>query len=745
MNSLMSKYIVTGGAGFIGSNIVRELVRRGESVKVIDNLSTGYEKNLLDVMSKISFIKGDIRDLSLLQKEFADADYVLHQAALCSVPRSIDRPADSNETNVVGTLNVLIAARDQGVKRVVLASSSSIYGDAETEYKNEDLPYSPLSPYALHKMTDEIYAQLFYKLYKLETVCLRYFNVYGPNQDPQSEYAAVFPKFITAIMAGKQPTVFGDGEQSRDFTYVANNVQANILAATKPGVAGEIFNIACGTSVTVNDLISEINKILGKNIKPVYTNSRPGDIKHSKADIKKAEKMLGYQPKIDFQQGLAKTVKWYQEKAIVPKVSQDLILAVVGLGYVGLPLAVEFAKKGISTIGFDVNSKRISELKKGIDLSNETSKEELKSVEINYTTDPKEIKKANFIIVAVPTPVTVANQPDLSLVEGASRIVGLNLAKNTVVVYESTVYPGVTEDICLPIIEAVSGLQAGRDWFIGYSPERVNPGDKEHSIQKIVKVVSGMDEKTLDKVVEVYSIICEAGVHKASSIKVAEAAKVIENTQRDINIGLVNELSLLFHRMDIDTQEVLKAAGTKWNFLKFRPGLVGGHCIGVDPYYLVYKAEELGLHPQVIKAGRRVNDYMAEFVAEEVFKGLIKTGKSVQKAKILVMGLTFKENIRDLRNSKIKTTIKKLQELGSKVYGYDPNLTIEEIESFGVVPVEHLAGKFDAAIIGVPHVQFVGLDLKIVNLLGDKGILMDIPGLYRESLKNKKGLVYLSL
>ncbi len=746
---IMAKYIVTGGAGFIGSNIVRELVRRGESVKVIDNLSTGHRENLEDLMDKIEFVKADIGDLEALQKEFKGADYVLHQAALCSVPRSIDNPINSNDANVAGTLNVLTAARDNKIKRVVYASSSSVYGDITTPAKIEEERGKILSPYALTKLAGEIYCQLFYELYGLETVVLRYFNVFGPSQDPESQYAAVIPLFIKAALNNESPVIFGDGVQSRDFTYVANNVEANILAATRPGIAGEVFNIACNTSISLNELVAEINHILGKNIKPVFKPRRSGDIKHSKADITKAKTLMGYEPKVSFREGLKKTVRWYIDnskgKSQKSKLKEEkLSIAVVGLGYVGLPLAVEFAKKGVKVIGFDINEKRISALKLNIDESQETSSEDLKLVPIDYSSDPKVLQNANFIIVAVPTPVTAANQPDLNLVEAASKIVGQNLSRNTTVVYESTVYPGVTEEICVPIIEQESSLKCGKDWFVGYSPERVNPGDQKHTIAKITKIVSGADPKTLEKIAQVYEIICEAGVYSAPDIKTAEAAKVIENTQRDINIGLMNELSLLFHRLDIDTQEVLKAAGTKWNFLKFRPGLVGGHCIGVDPYYLVYKAEEVGLHPQVIIAGRRVNDYMAEFVADEVVKGLIQTGQFIQKAKILVMGLTFKENIRDTRNSKISLTIKRLKELGVKVYGFDPNLNTEELKTFGVFPLARWTGKFEGIIVGVGHREFQGLEGKIGSVLLPKGVLMDIPALYPE-LKHKKNIIYKTL
>ena len=422
-----------------------------------------------------------------------------------------------------------------------------------------------------------------------------------------------------------------------------------------------------------------------------------------------------------------------------------LTIVSVGLGYVGLPLALEFSKAGVKVVGFDVKEKRINELKQNIDESNELSTEQLAEGSIEFTTDPTSIGRGNFIIVAIPTPVNEANEPDLTLVEKASTTVGQNLAKGSIVVYESTVYPGLTEDICVPIIEKESGLKCGQDWFIGYSPERVNPGDKEHTTSKIIKIVSGMNEEVLERVASVYEIVCKAGVHRAPSIKVAEAAKVFENIQRDVNIALVNELSLICNRLGIDSSDVLAAAATKWNFLNFRPGLVGGHCVGVDPFYLVAKAESLGYHPQVITAGRRINDYMPEFVAEEVVNDLVKAGKKTEGAKILVMGLTFKENIRDMRNSKITVTIKKLQNLGAEIIGYDPNLTSDEIKTeFNLESISELTGQFDAVIIGAPHKQFKDLRDETLKVISGKPVIFDINGIYKE-LAQDKSIIYRSL
>lgn len=427
--------------------------------------------------------------------------------------------------------------------------------------------------------------------------------------------------------------------------------------------------------------------------------------------------------------------------------SNDLCIAVVGLGYVGLPVAVAFGKKGIPTIGFDINAKKIKELRQGIESMGELTTQELnEAMSLTYTANPKDLSKANFIIVAVPTPVTQANKPDLNLVEKASELVGQNLQKGAIVVYESTVYPGVTEEICAPILERESGLRCGKDFFIGYSPERINPGDKEHTLEKIIKVIAGQDKATTKRIGEVYSLVCQAGVYPAATIKTAEAAKVIENTQRDLNIALINELSLIFHRIGIDTQDVLAAAGTKWNFLKFTPGLVGGHCIGVDPYYLVQKAEELGYHPQVITAGRRVNDYMPEFVAQETVKGLIEGGKTIQQAKILVMGLTFKENVKDIRNSKISQTIRSLQGFGITVEAYDPLLEKDEIkhEFPKINLISKLTGEYDAIVIATPHAVFKDLEATIPSLLSKPGVVMDIKKAFPK-LKHNKTIIYKSL
>lgn len=393
-------------------------------------------------------------------------------------------------------------------------------------------------------------------------------------------------------------------------------------------------------------------------------------------------------------------------------------ISIIGLGYVGMPLAISFAKK-VNVIGFDVNKEKVDLYKKGIDVTNEVGNEALMESKAIMTCDESKLKDAKFHIVAVPTPTNEDKTPDLRPVIGASKTLGRNLVKGSIVVYESTVYPGVTEEICIPILEEASGMKCGVDFKVGYSPERINPGDKLHRLETIVKVVSGMDDETLETVAKVYELVIDAGVHRAESIKVAEAAKVIENSQRDINIAFVNELSMIFNKMGIDTKAVLEAAGTKWNFLNFSPGLVGGHCIGVDPYYLTHKAEQLGYHSQVILSGRRINDGMGKYVGEATVKNLIKANKQVKGARVAVLGMTFKEDCPDVRNSKVIDIINELNEYGIDVFVTDPIADENEIkEEYGVELTKFEDIKdMDAIIVAVGHKQYLDLDLQLVKKL----------------------------
>ena len=426
-------------------------------------------------------------------------------------------------------------------------------------------------------------------------------------------------------------------------------------------------------------------------------------------------------------------------------VAKEEKLSLVGLGYVGMPIAVAFAKK-IDVVGFDLNEAKIELYKSGIDPTNEVGDEAIKATTIDFTADETKLREAKFHIVAVPTPVNDDYTPDLTPVESASRIVGRNLTKGSIIVYESTVYPGVTEDVCIPILEKESGLTCGVDFKVGYSPERINPGDKVHRLETITKIVSGMDEETLDVVAKVYELVVEAGVYRAESIKVAEAAKVIENSQRDINIAFMNELSIIFNKMGIDTQAVLKAAGTKWNFLNFYPGLVGGHCIGVDPYYLTYRAEMLGYHSQIILAGRRINDDMGKYVAENVVKNLIAADKAVKNAKVAILGFTFKENCPDTRNTKIIDIVNELKEYGITPVIADPEADAAEAKHlYGIEFVDMSSIKdMDAVILAVAHDEFKSLSMEdIAKLFGEgQKVLLDIKGLLNRKEYEAAGYSY---
>ena len=422
-------------------------------------------------------------------------------------------------------------------------------------------------------------------------------------------------------------------------------------------------------------------------------------------------------------------------------------ISLVGLGYVGMPIAVAFAKK-VKVVGFDLNEQKIELYQKGVDPTKEVGNDVIKTTTVEFTADPARLQEAKFHIVAVPTPVNDDHTPDLTPVEGASKILGQNLTKGSVVVFESTVYPGVTEDICIPILEKESGLQCGTDFKIGYSPERINPGDKVHRLETITKIVSGMDAETLDTVAKVYELVVEAGVYRADCIKVAEAAKVIENSQRDINIAFMNELSIIFNKMGIDTKSVLEAAGTKWNFLKFFPGLVGGHCIGVDPYYLTYKAEELGYHSQIILSGRRINDDMGKYVAESLVKNLIKADIAVKGAKIAIMGFTFKENCPDTRNTKVIDIYKELGEYGITPIVVDPAADADEAKRLYDITFASMeeVKNMDAVIMAVSHKEFSNITKADVNGFFNpahaKKVFLDIKGVFERKEYSTEDYMY---
>lgn len=428
---------------------------------------------------------------------------------------------------------------------------------------------------------------------------------------------------------------------------------------------------------------------------------------------------------------------------------KDLKVCVVGIGYVGLPLAVAFGNAEVETSGFDINKERVNELKKGIDRNNDIESDKIIKSGVKFFSDPKVIKTSNFIIASISTPVDEDNNPDLSYLESASKIIGKNLTRGSYVVFESTVYPGATEEVCIPIIEKNSGLKAGSDFFYGYSPERINPGDKVHTIDKVIKVVSGMNQKACNFIAFVYLLICKEGVFKAKNVKTAEAAKVIENTQRDLNIALANELSIIFHKIGIDTKDVLDAAATKWNYLRFNPGLVGGHCVGVDPYYLVFKSQILGYHPKVIGAGRETNDSMAKFVVSLTTEAFKEVGKKLEKSKILILGLTFKENVTDLRNSKVFDIIHELTNKEAGVFVYDPLVNRQNLKFHNLKLIKKVNDdkKYDCVIFCVVHKKLLEeFDLsKIKSISTNRPILIDVKSAFNKDLALKQGFIYKAL
>lgn len=418
-------------------------------------------------------------------------------------------------------------------------------------------------------------------------------------------------------------------------------------------------------------------------------------------------------------------------------VKKETKLSVIGLGYVGLPIALEFAKQ-LGVIGFDIKPDRVALMKKGIDPSNELTSEAFNDTDIIFTSDPSDLKNASFHIIAVPTPTTKNNLPDLTPVLKASETVGRILKKGDYVVYESTVYPGCTEEDCIPVLERYSELKCGTDFKVGFSPERINPGDTNHTLTKIVKVTSGCDDISAENIAKIYELIIKAGVHRASSIKVAESAKIIENTQRDINIAFMNELSIIFNRLGVNTYEVLEAAGTKWNFLKFYPGLVGGHCIGVDPYYLSFKAKALGYHPQMIDSGRFVNDSMGGYIGKQTVKKIIAAGKNLKGARVLIMGITFKEDVTDIRNSKVMDIINELDDFGITVDVIDPGAGKDEVmEEYQIDLKDKPEGIYDAVILAVSHKEYMNYsESYFAPMLNSDGIIVDVKGVLRGKIKN---------
>ena len=754
------RYLVTGCAGFIASRVCGMLLEQGAEVVGLDSLNDAYDVRLkhwrlaqllgqsLDASSdhrltldarfplksedgRFSFIKGDTSNKDDVRRAFGSGkfDAVLNLAARAGVPASFDDPVGFHRSNTEGVANILEAMSKHGVKSHVLASTSSVYapppGVEAQRSKETDCTDYPRSPYAASKKAAELlcHSYAIRRDNPIHTTVVRYFTVYGPAGRPDM---SIF-RFIESGMRGTEIEVTGDGKQSRDFTYV-DDVARGTISAAKGCHGFRIVNLGGGQSPTsINDVIRVIEARCKKKIKRTKAAPALGDMVTSMADVSRAKAVLDWEPQISLAEGIRRTVAWHkQNRGLASTINlpgQSPILGketigVIGLGYVGLPLAHSLSKH-FKVVGYDRNASRVKELRRGKDRTNEIDRTQLRAAlagNLTVTEKPSELRKCTMIIVTVPTPVDESKLPDLGPVKSAAETIGNELKhmpRGTVVVYESTVYPGCTEEDCVPVIERTSGLKCGKGFHVGYSPERINPGDKEHTLDKIAKVIAGDSPKTTARMTAVYSRISKS-IHVAESIKVAEAAKVIENTQRDLNIALVNELVVIFERLGIKTSDVLRAAETKWNFLKFRPGLVGGHCIGVDPYYLTNRAQRAGYHPEIILAGRRLNDGMPKLFADYFVKRCIKWGHSLANQRVLVLGLTFKENIPDFRNSKSVDLVRELQTYGLKVDTFDPHVDATAFTSDPEchdVAVLRTAPKqlssYIAIVLAVGHLEFL--------------------------------------
>jgi UDP-N-acetyl-D-glucosamine/UDP-N-acetyl-D-galactosamine dehydrogenase len=754
------RYLVTGCAGFIASKVCEMLLERGDEVVGIDSLNDAYDVRLkhwrlaqllgqspgasndhrlnlntrFPLMSengRFSFIKGDTSNKDDVRRAFVSGkfDAVLNLAARAGVPTSFDDPVGFHRSNTEGVANILEAMAKHGVKIHVLASTSSVYATAPgieaQRSKETDCTDYPRSPYAASKKAAELLCHSYAvrRDNPIHTTVVRYFTVYGPAGRPDM---SIF-RFIESNMRGTEIEVTGDGKQSRDFTYVDDVARGTILASK--GCQGfRIINLGGGQSPTsINDVISLIEARCKKKLKRTKAAPAIGDMTVSMADISRAKAFLDWEPQISFAEGIRRTVAWHKHNRIfastinlpgqTPILGKEII-GIIGLGYVGLPLAHSLSKH-FKVVGFDRSTSRVKELRRSKDRTKEIGSTQLRAAlagNLTVTGKPADLRKCSMIIVTVPTPVDESKLPDLGPVKSAAETIGKELRhmrKGTIVVYESTVYPGCTEEDCVPIIEQSSGLKRGKDFHFGYSPERINPGDKAHTLDKITKVVAGDSEQTTAKMISVYAKISK-DIHVAESIKVAEAAKVIENTQRDLNIALVNELVVIFERLGIKTSDVLRAAETKWNFLKFKPGLVGGHCIGVDPYYLTNRAQRAGYHPEIILAGRRLNDGMPKMFADYFVKRCINWGHSLAKQRVLVLGLTFKENIPDFRNSKSLDLVRELQTYGLKVDTFDPHVDVTtfkadpECHDVAVLPsAPKKLSSYVAIVLAVEHREFL--------------------------------------
>lgn len=692
------KACVTGGAGFIGSHLVDRLLAAGHEVVVLDNLSTGTRESLGLPRPRLSLVEGDVRDPAAVAAAVAGCEVVFHQAALAAVARSVESPAEVHDVNVLGTFHVLEACRRAGVRRVVFASSSSVYGDTPMLPKREDAPLRPRSPYAATKAAAEGLMLAWQATYGLETVVLRYFNVYGPRQSPLSRYAAVVPRFVAAVRAGQAPVIYGDGQQARDFTWVGDVVHALELAATAPGaVAAGPINIGGGERVSILALAQRVARAARREVAPRHEPERPGDVRDSLADTTRARATLGWQPSTSLDEGLARlmalpagglapsagredvgrSIPGTPVEALERRIAaRQCTYGVVGLGYVGLPLAVAFAQRGVRVLGFEVDEAKVADVNACRSYVGDVSSEALarcvREGTLSATTDMSRLADVDVISICVPTPLSKSHDPDVSYVEAATRSVERVLRPGQLVLLESTTYPGMTEEFLLPRLEG-RGLVLGRDFALAFSPERVDPGNPAWGVVNTPKVVGGVDAGSTRLAQVFYGIALER-VHAVSSARAAEMAKLLENTFRSVNIALVNEVALMCDRLQLDVGEVIDAAATKpFGFTRFTPGPgIGGHCIPLDPMYLSWKLRTLDYRARFIELAQDVNMAMPRYVVERVAAALNGQLRSLKGSRVLVLGVAYKPDVDDTRESPSLDVIRLLREAGAEVSYADP-------------------------------------------------------------------------
>ncbi len=757
------RYLVTGGAGFIGSNLVKRLLRENDvEVVVLDNLSTGRIENIQSFLNddRFSFIQDSIMNYVILEKLIKSCDIVYHLASSVGVKFILNHKLKSLDTIILGTRNVFELCAIYG-KRVLYASSSEVYGKSEKEIYSEedDKLIGPSNifrwSYSVGKTVGEYYATAFEEK-GLNYDIVRFFNIVGANQ--LSNYGMVIPTFVKQAIRNEDITIHGDGEQIRCFTYVNDVVELCYRLSHTEKASNQYFNAGVNEKTSINELADLVLRVSGSKSQKKYIpykdtyGSNFEDCRRRIPDNKRLLERIGPMEFTSLEDIIREIIECeiIEKSNIITKKDDSLLsklerrdcrIAIVGLGYVGLPLAISLAKH-FSVIGFDIDTYKIEQCRKGIDITNEVDSYDMEYTTLEFTTDSHRLADASFFVITVPTAVDHLHQPDLGPLISATEFVGNNLKRGSIIVYESTVYPGVTEDICLKILEERSGLKEGEDFNIGYSPERINCGDRIHTVESITKIVSARDEAALVTISKIYGAINKVGIFRASSIKVAEAAKVIENSQRDVNIAFINEMSRLMEYMGLNIYEIIEAMNTKWNALGFTPGLVGGHCIGVDSYYLLHKLHQIGIEAPVLQISRQENEEMIRYVSNLIVAEVQTNNRKLDECNVGILGITFKDNCMDIRNSKIVDLYKYLSSVGMHVSIYDECAnkdTVKDMYQINLCDLNELHN-IDVLVFAVTN-QVEGrfsigdLENMFRTKEGKDKIIVDLKGIY---VKNKE-------